>query len=103
MIFYVGYVLTQLPSNAILPLVRPSIYLPLVTCCWGLLSMSQGFIHNYASIMSIRFFIGITEGPFLPGIIFLLSCWYKKEELGKRIAYMYGKQQHSLLWSKNSD
>ncbi|KIW67351.1 hypothetical protein PV04_06612 [Phialophora macrospora] len=89
MIFYVGYILTQLPSNAILPLVRPSWYLPLVTCAWGLVSMSQGFLHNFRSIMAVRFFIGVVEGPFLPGLIFLLSCWYKKEELGKRIAFLY--------------
>jgi len=53
--------------------------------------MSQGFIDNYASIMVIKFSIGIIEGPLLSGLIFTLSCWYKKEELGKRIAYMYGK------------
>lgn len=74
MIFYVGYVLTQLPSNAILPLVRPSLYFPAVTLCWGVVSMSQGFLHSYSSIMAVRFFIGIIEGPFFPGVIFLLSC-----------------------------
>jgi MFS family permease len=53
--------------------------------------MSQGFLHNFRAIMAVRFFIGIVEGPFLPGLIFLLSCWYTKEELGKRIAFMYGE------------
>ncbi|OBT64920.1 hypothetical protein VE03_05659 [Pseudogymnoascus sp. 23342-1-I1] len=88
-VFYVGYVITQLPSNAILPMVRPSIYIPLVTCAWGLMSMAQGFLHNFQSIMVVRFFIGVLEGPFFPGVIFLLSCWYKKEELIKRIAFLY--------------
>jgi hypothetical protein len=59
-----GYTLTQLPSNAILPLVRPSLYLPLVTCAWGLVSMSQGFLHNFRSIMAVRFFTGVVERPF---------------------------------------
>jgi MFS family permease len=61
------------------------------------MSMSQGFLHNYVSIMVVRFFVGILEGPFLPGVIFLLSCWYKKEELGKRIAFLYGKVLHVTL------
>ncbi|OBT86155.1 hypothetical protein VE02_05766 [Pseudogymnoascus sp. 03VT05] len=86
---YLGYVLTQLPSNAILPMVRPSIYIPLVTCARGLMSMVQGFLHNFQSIMVVRFFIGVLEGPFLPVVMFLLSCWYKKEELVKRIAFLY--------------
>jgi MFS family permease len=95
---YQGYTITQLPSNAILPMVRPSIYIPLVTCAWGLMSMAQGFLHTYPSIMVVRFFIGILEGPFLPGVMFLLSCWYKKEELVKRIAFLYGMSHRRTIY-----
>ena len=49
--------------------------------------------------MAVRFLVGILEGPFLPGVIFLLSCWYKKEELGKRIAFLYGMLNPRLNYS----
>jgi hypothetical protein len=53
--------------------------------------------------MVVRFFVGILEGPFLPGVIFLLSCWYKKEELGKRIAFLYGETSNYSEVTKRED
>ena len=37
-----------------------------------------------------RFVLGLIEGPFLPGVFFLMSCWYKRSELPPRIAFLYG-------------
>jgi MFS family permease len=36
----------------------------------------------------VRFFLGIIEAPFFLGAIHLLSCWYTKRELGKRMALL---------------
>jgi MFS family permease len=36
-----------------------------------------------------RFFLGFVEAAFFPGALFLLSKWYKREELGLRIALLY--------------
>lgn len=35
MIFYVGYVMTQLPSNIFIAKIKPSIYIGCVTSAWG--------------------------------------------------------------------
>jgi hypothetical protein len=32
-IFFVGYILTQIPTNMILDKVRPSLFLPVIMCC----------------------------------------------------------------------
>ncbi|KAJ5754580.1 hypothetical protein N7533_004123 [Penicillium manginii] len=67
MIFYVGYILTQLPSNLIITKVRPSIYIGTVTAAWGVVSMCQAFTRNFAGLFLSRFVLGMVEGPFLPG------------------------------------
>ena len=36
-----------------------------------------------------RFFLGFVEAAFFPGALFLLSKWYKRSELGTRIALLY--------------
>ena len=36
-----------------------------------------------------RFFLGFVEAAFFPGAYFLLSKWYKRSELGLRIALLY--------------
>ncbi|KAL2808889.1 major facilitator superfamily domain-containing protein [Aspergillus granulosus] len=90
MIFYVGYVLTQVPSNILILKVKPSLYIGCVTAAWGIISMCQAFTTNFAGLFMCRFTLGLVEGPFLPGVFLLLSCWYKRSELPPRIAILYG-------------
>ncbi|KAL4794070.1 major facilitator superfamily domain-containing protein [Aspergillus venezuelensis] len=90
MIFYVGYVLTQVPSNILILKVKPSLYIGGVTAAWGIVSLCQAFTTNFAGLFMCRFILGLVEGPFLPGVFLLLSCWYKRSELPPRIAILYG-------------
>ncbi|KAK6212793.1 hypothetical protein LQW54_004882 [Pestalotiopsis sp. IQ-011] len=50
LMFYVGYCITQVPSNMIIGKVRPSYYICLVTSLWGVLSMSQGFTKTFSQL-----------------------------------------------------
>ncbi|KAF2656246.1 MFS general substrate transporter [Lophiostoma macrostomum CBS 122681] len=90
MIFYVGYVITQVPSNLIITKVRPSIYICCITSAWGVVSMCQAFTRNYDGLFASRFILGLVEAPFLPGVFFLMSCYYKRTELPPRMAILYG-------------
>lgn len=44
---------------------------------WGAMSIGAKGIHNLAGLVAFRFMLGIVEAGFFPGVIFLLSCWYK--------------------------
>ncbi|KAI0175017.1 MFS transporter [Pestalotiopsis sp. NC0098] len=88
-IFFVGYILAQIPSNMFLAGIRPSIYLPSCMALWGLLSVLTGVVHNAAGLYPVRFFLGIIEAAFLPGALFLISSWYRRSELGFRSAILF--------------
>ncbi|KIM50595.1 hypothetical protein SCLCIDRAFT_145071 [Scleroderma citrinum Foug A] len=84
-IMYVGYVLSQIPSNMFLnQLRRPSVYLSTCIFFWGIFSLTIG---HYRAVLISRFFLGFTEAVYYPGILFMLSRWYKRHELGLRMAY----------------
>lgn len=78
-ILFVGYILGQVPSNLILSRVRPSLYLSGFVALWGAVSMSTALADNYTHLIVIRFFLGVTESPYFPGALFLLSSWYPKK------------------------
>ncbi|KAJ9091478.1 hypothetical protein QFC20_007618 [Naganishia adeliensis] len=78
-ILFVGYILGQVPSNLILSRVRPSLYLSGFVALWGAVSMSTALADNYTHLIIIRFFLGVTESPYFPGALFLLSSWYPKK------------------------
>lgn len=88
-IFFVGYLLMQLPSNMILTRVRPSLYLSGAVMLWGVVSTCNAATHKFTDLVVTRFFLGIVEAPFFPGAIFLMSSWYSRAELTRRIAYFY--------------
>ncbi|KAL8863963.1 MAG: hypothetical protein Q9174_007502, partial [Haloplaca sp. 1 TL-2023] len=43
-------------------------------------------VKNYQQLVALRFVIGIFEAGFAPGVLLILSSWYKREEQSKRFA-----------------
>jgi len=89
-VYYLFYIVSEVPSNLLMKKVSPRIWLPLLTALWGLVCMCLGFVRNYASLVVVRSFLGITEGGLLPGIVLFLSMMYKRREMGLRMGLIYG-------------
>ncbi|KAM7213823.1 vitamin H transporter [Rhypophila decipiens] len=85
-VFYFGYVTCGPLSNLILSRTRPRLYLPILVGCWGLLTLSMAFVTNYTNLLMLRFSVGVFESGLSPATIFLISCWYRPDEQGKRIS-----------------
>lgn len=92
-IFFLGYVVWEVPSNIVLSQTRPSLYLPALMAIWGALVAGMSLAKNYHGILVYRFFLGVLEAGFLPGVMFIMTCWYKKNEIG--IYSLYGFPQSS--------
>ncbi|EJD01173.1 sugar transporter [Fomitiporia mediterranea MF3/22] len=89
-ILYVGYIIMQVPSNMFLNYIgKPSIYLPACMVVWGTISILTGVTTNFVGALMTRFFLGFVEAAFFPGALFLLSKWYRRDELGLRTALLY--------------
>lgn len=88
-IFFVGYLLMQLPSNMLITRVQPRVYLSSAMVLWGVVSTCNAAAHSFGALIAIRFFLGFVEAPFFPGAIFLMSSWYTRAELVQRIAWFY--------------
>ncbi|EFQ34342.1 major facilitator superfamily transporter [Colletotrichum graminicola M1.001] len=88
-IFYVTYIASELPSNLVLKKVSPRIWLPFLTCAWGIVTMCLGFVRSYGSFVAVRAILGMTEGGLLPGMVLYLSGLYTRGELALRIGIFY--------------
>ncbi|CEI90982.1 hypothetical protein RMCBS344292_05287 [Rhizopus microsporus] len=87
-LFMVGYLSMQLPSNMLLSNTRPSRYLPALELIWCILTVAMACVQSVQNVYVIRFLLGLAEAGFYPGIVFLVSTWYTKKELGKRLALL---------------
>ncbi|CAF9927620.1 MAG: hypothetical protein HETSPECPRED_006629 [Heterodermia speciosa] len=43
-------------------------------------------VKSYKQLVALRFVVGILEAGFAPGVLLILSSWYKQEEQSKRFA-----------------
>ncbi|KAF7541244.1 hypothetical protein G7054_g682 [Neopestalotiopsis clavispora] len=87
-IFSAGYIAMQLPSSILMTKVRPSLFLPGCMITWAIVSGCTAATNSPASLLIVRFILGLVEAPFFPGAIYYLSCWYTKKELGIRMAFL---------------
>ena len=56
----------QVPSNMFINRIsRPSLYIAAAMLLWGLISTLTGNTHNFAGMVSIRFFLGFVEAAFV--------------------------------------
>lgn len=60
-IFFFPYALFEVPSNIVLKLLRPTIWLTILVLCWGTVMTLMGIVQNYAGLLAARFFLGLTE------------------------------------------
>ncbi|KAK7425920.1 hypothetical protein QQZ08_007634 [Neonectria magnoliae] len=80
----IGYVLGEIPSNLLLTRVRPSIWIPACEVTWSVLTIIMAKCTNVRQIYALRFFIGLAESTFYPGMQYIIGSWYRKDELAKR-------------------
>lgn len=88
-IFFISYVVFEIPSNIILSKTRPSIYLPSIMISWGVVTCTMAFVKNYHALLAVRFILGVLEAGFAPGVMLILSSWYKKDEQARRFSIFY--------------
>ena len=53
---------------------------------WGIATCCMAAVRTYEQLVALRTIVGILEAGFAPGILLILSSWYKKNEQSKRFA-----------------
>ncbi|KAH0373065.1 MFS general substrate transporter, partial [Aureobasidium melanogenum] len=88
-VFYVPYIMVDVPSNLVLKYFQAGYYLPALIIGWGLVGMCMGFVKSYTGLIVSRFFLGLMEGGLLGGMIIYLAMFYKRHQLMFRIGLFY--------------
>ena len=87
-IFYISYILFEwlVLMWKVLP---PHIWATVTVLGWGLIATLQAATTNWAGLMACRFFLGLVEAGYGPGVPFLLSFFYLRHEVGLRIGIFF--------------
>ncbi|KAE8359230.1 major facilitator superfamily domain-containing protein [Aspergillus caelatus] len=89
LIFFVPYVLVQLPVNAIAQNISPRHFSCGVTLCWGVLMAGAAFVKEWWHLMIIRALLGAFESSLYASLLPLLAAWYTRYDVHKRFSISY--------------
>lgn len=88
-IFFVPYIVSEIPSNYLLKKFKPHVWLTICMVLFGCVTIAQGFVRNFGGLVVTRFFLGLCEAGMFPGCFYLLSMWYRREEAQKRYSFFF--------------
>ncbi|KIW37713.1 uncharacterized protein PV06_10344 [Exophiala oligosperma] len=88
-VFFVGYIIVEVPSNLILKAVKPHRWIPMIMIAWGITMTLMGLVQSGGGLQAARFFLGVAEGGLFPGINFMLTCWYARRHQSFRIGIFF--------------
>lgn len=83
----VGYIIGQVPSNLILHRISARYYLASLELIWAILTVLMVTPKSLSGMYALRFFIGLTESGYFPGLEYLIGSWYSRKELTKRATF----------------
>ncbi len=85
-IFFIGYILFEVPSNLIMRRVGARVWIARILISWGLIAVATGFVQDSSQVIILRFFLGIAEAGFFPGMIWYLGTWFPPRRIAHSIA-----------------
>ncbi|KAJ5827928.1 uncharacterized protein N7525_006181, partial [Penicillium rubens] len=88
-ILFVGYIAGQVPSNMLITRLRPSYYMAGAMAAWAVVSALTAVAKDFTGLLLVRFFLGVTETPYYPGALYMLSIFYTRKEIATRISILY--------------
>jgi len=85
-IFFVGYVLFQVPANLILARVGARRWLAAIMVAWGLLAAAMALVNGPLGFYSVRVLLGVAEAGFFPGMLLYFTAWFPASDRGRAVS-----------------
>ncbi|KAG0235622.1 hypothetical protein BGW41_000723 [Actinomortierella wolfii] len=89
-VFVIFFVAFEIPSNMVIRRIGAHRWIPFLMTLWGLATAFQVLLHDKASFLICRAFVGMFEAGYIPGIAIYLTTYYKRAEMAFRL---------SIFWS----
>lgn len=85
-IFFFGYLVLEVPSNIALNKFGGRRWLARIMLTWGIVSTAIAFVPNAATLVILRFLLGVAEAGFFPGIILYLTFWFPAKQRSRAVS-----------------
>jgi MFS transporter, ACS family, tartrate transporter len=88
-VFYIAYTVFEIPGAVIVERWSARKWIARIMISWGIVTILTGFVRTTAQFYAARFFLGLAEASFFPGMIVYLTHWFCARDRGRAIACLY--------------
>ncbi|SMR63954.1 unnamed protein product [Zymoseptoria tritici ST99CH_3D1] len=89
LVFFPSYVLFQPIATVLARRLGPRSFLAGITLAFGLVVLGFGFVDDWKKMVGLRVLLGAFESCYFPSAYFLVSMWYVRREVAKRLAFFF--------------
>ncbi|HEX7682256.1 MAG TPA: MFS transporter [Trinickia sp.] len=97
-LFFLGYFFFQIPGAVYAERrsVRRLVFVSLVL--WGGCAALTGVVSHVASLIAIRFLLGVVEAAVMPAMLIFISNWFTKKERSRANTFLILGNPVTVLW-----
>ncbi|SFH67840.1 Nitrate/nitrite transporter NarK [Collimonas sp. OK307] len=96
-VFFIGYVLLEIPSNLALHKYGARRWLARIMVTWGIVALLFTWVSSVEGLYTLRFLLGVAEAGFFPGAILFLSMWVPAKHRSHILALFYLAQPLTIV------
>ncbi len=85
-IFFIGYFLLEIPGTLIVERWSARKWISRIMISWGIVAALTAYVTQPWHFYTARFFLGLAEAGFFPGIIVYLTHWFPKRDRARALA-----------------
>lgn len=85
-IFFIGYFVMEIPGNLIMARVGARFWVARILISWGIIASLTALVSTPHQFYLVRFFLGVAEASFFPGIIYYLGTWCRARDQARAVA-----------------
>lgn len=98
-LYYVGYIIFDVPMNLIMTKVSPQTWLSRIVLTVGLVYTCYHVLSSAGGLIACRFISGLVGAGTWPGLSYYVSLWYPNDRATRRIGYYFTAAQISAAVS----
>jgi MFS transporter, ACS family, tartrate transporter len=85
-IFFIGYFLIEIPATVVVEVWSARKWIARIMITWGILASMTGLVQSARQLYYARFFLGLAEAGFFPGMIVYLTHWFRAKDRAQAVA-----------------
>lgn len=88
-VFFIGYFLLEIPGTLIVEKWSARKWISRIMISWGIVAALTAWVREPWQFYTVRFFLGLAEAGFFPGVIVYLTHWFPSRDRARALAWFF--------------